>query len=411
MEGNALDNRLELAGKTVLVGLTGRIDSALAAFLLKKQGMKVIGLSIMTTDSDIVDDKSKLPKCHIQNLESVKKLCERMDIPFYATNSKPRFESEVIDRIVSDKLAAMANSSCFYCSQTRMAILYEKMLALKADFIATGHYAKNRLNMSSKEFYIHSAADPDSDQSFLLAGMPRQILERLLLPLGDLGKSEIERYARHFALPASPSVAQKGFCFRSKEASKKMLESRLPKSFIRPGPVENLESGHPVGEHEGVIYHYVTEKEPRLKGGVVPEKRYEVVGYDFKTAALKIGEPERLSFKGVQLTRSAMSKGIDRSSPLRCYAKFKYSARFFKADLYFKNNDSLYLEFSEKAYPLIPGEVLVVYDSDGSGAKVLGWGAVSYRGEFKLINRVATFEESRDDSEQRTVPEASYFKF
>lgn len=405
-------DRLNLAGKTVLVGMTGRTDSSVAAFLLKKQGMKVIGLSIITTDADLASKPEALPKCHIRDLEAVKELCEKMQIPFYATNSKPRFESEVIDRIVSNKLTAMANSSCFYCSQTRMHVLYEKMLALKADFIATGHFAKTRMNISSKEFYIHSAADEDSDQSFLLAGTPNHILEKLLLPLGDLSKKEVKKYAGHFSLPSDPSLEQEGFCFRSKSASKKLLESRLPKSFVRTGPVENLESGHNAGEHEGMIYHYITEKEPKFTSSVQTDKRYEIVGYDYKRAAIFLGMPERLSFEGVQLTRSALSSGVDRSVPLSCFVKFKYSKTFLKAALYFKNNNTMLLEFKEKVYPLIPGEAIVVYDSDTSSAKVLGWGLVGQRGRFEPINRVQLYEESSSgDQESAPRVENSLFRF
>lgn len=405
------DNRQNLAGKKVVVGLTGRTDSALAAFLLKKQGMEVIGLSIVTVDENLVPDKSQLPICHIENLEHVKKLCENMGIPFYATNSKPRYESEVIDRIVSNKLTGMANSSCFYCSQTRMDILYEKMLSLGADFIATGHYAKTRMNLSSREFYIHSSGDDASDQSFLLAGTPNHILERLLLPLGDLSKKEIAKYAKHFSLPVDASVDQQGFCFRSKEASKMILESRVPKSFVRPGPVENLDTGNISGEHEGVIYHFITESDPKFKTSAHMDKKYEVVGYDYKRATLKIGTKDHLTFKGAQLTRAAFGAGLDKSSPFVCFVKFKYSKKFIKAELFFKNNESVFLQFREEIYPLIFGEVLVIYDSDSSNSKVLGWGLVSHRGEFQLLNRVERFESKEENAENPKNEYLRYFKF
>lgn len=404
------DNRRELTSKKVIVGLTGRTDSALAAFLLKKQGMQVIGISIVTVDDSVVPDSSLLPKCHIRDLESVKALCARLDIPFYATNSKPRFESEVIDRIVANKLTGKANSSCFYCSQSRMEILYDKMLSLDADFIATGHYAKVRLNLSSNEVFIHSNGDEASDQSFLLAGTPSHILERLLLPLGDLSKNEIAKYARHFALPVSKSLDQEGFCFRTKESSSNILKKRLPKSLVRPGVVENVDSGAAAGEHAGIVYHYITEKEPNFKSGGLDSKS-EIIGYDYKSATIKVGSRNRLCFKGVQLTRSSFNAGIDKAFPFVCYVKFKYSSKFIKAELFFKNNDTVFLQFHEEVYPLIIGEVLVVYDSASATSKVLGWGLVGQRGEFRLLNRVGRYERETDGKEASKKVEPSYFRF
>ncbi|MEX0798371.1 MAG: hypothetical protein WD025_02955 [Bacteriovoracaceae bacterium] len=404
------NNRSNLAGKKVVVGMTGRMDSAMAAFLLKKQGMDVIGLSIVTTNDAIVDKKELLPLCHIQDLEKVRELCERIGAPFYATNAKPQFESEVIDRIVCNKLLGKANSSCFDCAQLRMWILFDKMQTLKADYIATGHYAKVHQNLVSKEFFIHSNNDENSDQSFLLAGTHPSIIEKLILPLGDLNKKEVAKYAKHFSLPAAPSMEQKGFCFRTKESSTSILKSRVPKSLIRPGPVENLDSGNTQGEHEGVVFHYLTEKELDFKSSAHVDKNLEIVGYNYSKAAVYIGHGKHLSFKGAQLSRMALSAGLDKTAPINCFVKFKYSNMFVKADLFFKNNDSAFLQFSEKIYPLIPEEVLVIYDSDSSNSKVIGWGLVGARGDFKLVNRVERFERA-EENESTEAQKPDYFKF
>lgn len=405
------NDRQDLTGKKVLVGLTGRVDSALAAFLLKKQGMQVIGLSLVTTPEDIVEDQKFQPKCHISDLDKVKNLCEQMDIPFYASDLKSQFDSEVIDRIVANKLVGSANASCFYCTQTRLEVMYQKMKALGADYIATGHYAKVRMNLNSKEYYIHSNSDNSSDQSFLLAAAPAKILNHLLLPLGELSKTEIKKYAEHFKLTVEDSSKQVGFCFRKQKASKKVLESRLPKAFIRPGPVENIDTGLALGEHEGAIYHYITESQPVFKNSPHIDKNLEVIDYNYKTATLKMGTPNYLTFEGVQLTRVKLSEGVDRSGPLTCFLKFKYSNAFVKADMYFKNSGSVFLKFDEEVYPLIKGEVIVIYDSDSSNSKILGWGLANYRGTFKLINRVGKFESSSENEEKKSNKALSPFKF
>lgn len=396
------NDRLKLAGKKVVVGLTGRIDSALAAFLLKKQGMQVIGLTIVTTDEETVG-KASLPKCHVQDLEKVKSLCAHLDIPFYATNAKPRFESEVLDVLTGNKLVGKANSSCFNCSLLRMETLYDKMVALDADFIATGHYAKVRMNLNSKKYFIHSSGHEESDQSFLLAGTPGHILERLLLPLGELGRKEVLKYASHFALPLAPSIEQVGFCFR-RPAS--VVSKRIPKGLLKTGPIENIENGTSLGEHDGIIKHYIGEKEPAFKDSNHIDKKLEIVGYKYKSATILMGHRERLSFEGAQLVRTQLSKGVNQGAPLACFVKFKYSEKFIKSNLYFKNNDSLFLQFFEDVYPLIPGEVIVIYDSNGTNSKILGYGMVGKRGGFKLLNRVENFERKKDLQDEDAPKEA-----
>ena len=405
-----MSDRSNLTGKKVVVGMTGRMDSAMAAFLLKKQGMQVIGLSIITVSDDVVNEPSELPVCHIQDLDAVKSLCSFLNIPFYATNARPRVEDEVLDKLVSNKLLGKANSSCFDCTRTRMKILYSKMIELDADFMATGHYAKARYNISSKEHYICSNANETSDQSFLLASTPNNILERLLLPLGELSKREVGKYVKHFGLPVSDSKSQEQFCFRSKKASNKIVESRVPKSLIKPGAVENIENNTTLGEHEGVIYHYLGEKELNFKHIGHVDKDLEVVGYDFYKGSLFVGKPDRLRFSGAQLLKLSTTEGLNRSIPLQCYVKFKYSKKFVKVDIFFKNNDTAFLTFHESVYPLIEKEAIVLYDNASTNSRVIGWGLVGTRGDFDLVNRVSAFER-RDDDEDQPREKPTHFKF
>jgi tRNA-specific 2-thiouridylase len=404
-----MSTKAKNSGKTVIVGLTGRTDSAVAAFLLQKQGFKVIGVSIVSTEESLVYNKKDLPICHISNLEQVRDFCDRIGIQFYATNAVSRFNSEIVDKLISNKILGKANGSCFNCVRNRFEILYEKMQALGADYIATGHFAKVHKNHSTGESFIHPNLDVESDQSFLLAGLSHHVLEHLILPLGELRKVEVKKIAKKFNLNVGDSKEQVGFCFRTKESAKKILDTQVPKSLKRPGPIENTLSESNLGEHESMIYHYITERDLEFKDSQHVDKNLEIINYDYKSSTIYLGEKKDISFKGTQLIDIHFAKHFDISKPLGCFVKFKYSNEFNRVDLYFKNNMSAYIEFHEMIYPLILGEVLVFYDRNSSSAKIIGWGTIGKRGEFEKIDRTGEFKRHDDDEEVDTS--FNYWKF
>lgn len=398
------------SSKTVIVGLTGRTDSAVAAYLLKKQGFKVIGVSLVTINKEIVDQPNYLPKCHIPDLESVNDFCEKINIPFYASDAKPQFETEVLDTLISNKLTARANTSCFNCTRMRIHVLYEKMKQLKADFIATGHFCKVYKNYSSDEFFIHSNNDPKSDQSYLLAGLEKKYLQHLLLPLGELRKEEVKKIARNFALGVGESKEQEGFCFREKQATSKILDKAIPKSLITEGKIINIEEDVVVGEHNGIIYHYITESDFPVKGTTMLEKGLEIVSYRFDNGAISVAGKDHLTYIGTQVIKLKLSGALDKKRPIGCFIKFKYENKFTKAVLYFKNNDTAYLEFETDVYPLIEGELVALYDSSSRNSKIIGLGEIGMPGEFKLIDRVDEYR-TKIDEEEKEDEKDNYFKF
>lgn len=406
-----MNGKTKYSGKTVVVGLTGRSDSAVAAFLLQKQGFKVIGVSIISSEENLVYNQNDLPLCHITSLESVKEFCDRIGIQFYATNTVSRYKSEIVDKLISNKILGKANVSCFFCVRNRFEILYEKMNVLKADFIATGHYAKVHKNHTTGESFIHPNLDVESDQSFLLAGLSSHVLDHLLLPLGELRKIEVNKIVKKFNLNSKESLRQVGFCFRTKESAKKILDTQVPKSLKKPGPIENTIIESKVGEHDSMIYHYITERDLEFKDSQHVDKNLEIIGYDFKSSKILLGERKSLTFKGTQLIDMHFAKHFDISKPLVCYVKFKYSNEFNRVDLYFKNNKSAVIEFHDSIYPLISGEIIVFYDKNSSSAKIIGWGMIGGRGDFEKIDRASEFKNPYDDEDEDIDRSFNYWKF
>lgn len=403
-------NTVNYSGKKVVVGLTGRVASCVTALLLKKQGMNVIGLTIVTNSNDNFAEKSSYPTCHVEDLDKIKVFCEDLKIPFYATDGKSQFDSEVMDPLISNKLSGMANVSCFNCTKLRLDILYHKMKEIKADYFATGHFCKVQKNLTTNDFYIHSNNDVDSDQAYLLAGIDNKYLKHLLLPIGELKTSEVDKIAEKYQLATLPNLEATGFCFRDKESYMNAAKARIPKSMKRDGQVYNVDTDLIHGDHDGIISHYVTEPGTIFKGVNTNDKDLQIVGYDFVKARILIGGSANLSGKGIQAIDLQLSSGLDMKKPIHCFIKSKYSKEYVKVNLFFKNNNSALLELDAELYPLIEGEYIVIFDKNSRNAKVVGLGKIGNIGEFKLVDRVDEFK-STESIESSSQKAPRLFKF
>ena len=402
-----MNSGINYAGKKVVVGLTGRVGSAVAAFLLKKQGMDVIGVSIVTS-SNAKDDDSLYPTCHIDDLTIVQEFCADLKIPFFATDGKSQFEYDVLDPLLANKLVCGSNLSCFNCTNFRLKVLLDKMTKLRADFIATGHFCKVQKNFSANEYFVHSNSDVNSDQSFLLSGIDERYLKHLILPLGELRAEEVNKIATSFDLKVKKSRYKRGFCFQDEESFSYYSKEKIPKSFLSDGQVINVDTDNFHGDHEGVTHHYITQKDLTFKAINPSDKDLEIVGYDYSKHLLKIGSKKNLTFKSCQLNNLQLSKGFDRSKPFQCFIKNKYNHEFVKTQLLFKNNSSALVLFEKEIYPVITGEILVIFDKNTRNSKVIGQGYVGIGRDFNLIDRADQFRSKDLDDE---APEFSVKTF
>lgn len=404
-----VEDRDDYSGKRVVIGLTGRLDSAVAALLLKKQGMKVLGVGIVTSSNDQFKTPELAPKCHLLDLEQIKAFCEKINIPFFATDAKSQFDSDVMDALVARKLVADANNSCFDCTKMRIHILYEKMKKLKAEYISTGHYCKIHKNLNSSQYFVHANNDIESDQSYLLAGLSGEYLKHLILPLGELKKTEVQKIAKKFGLDVAASRDETNFCFKNPDSYMDVARARVPKSMMKQGQIQNIETELFHGDHDGILSFYLGQRDLTFKGLSPAEKDLEVVGYDFVSGLLKIGAATRLEHSGFQIVYLKLGNGLDKTRPMRCFLKSKNSKDYIKCGLYFKNNKTAMIECEDKIYPLIHSESFVIFDKNTRNAKVIGLGSVGNIGDFSLLDRALEFRSSEDGEE--VVSSSNLFKF
>ena len=182
----------------ILVAMTGRIDSTIAAYLLKRQGHDVIGIGIVfgrsPTAGDADKDKAEFVGVYqLSDVESVKKICQQIDIPFFAVDATKKYQARITDQLVGARVGGLLFSPKVHCNKLIFETLIEKMEKLGADAISSGHYSKVIKNLNNVDFNIYVANDIEHDQSYLLSQLTQEQLSKIVFPLAEMRKKEVEK--------------------------------------------------------------------------------------------------------------------------------------------------------------------------------------------------------------------------
>jgi len=179
--------------QTILVGMSGRVDSTVAAYLLKRQGHNVIGLGMSFFDHKILwpGEEMSGQGCHVDDLEKVKKICDQIGIPFYAAKADKEFNEIVLQELKVRKLSGKSMSTCVFCNYVKVKVLFEKAKKLGIEIVATGHYAKAILDTRTNNYSLGIPEEVSHDQSYLLAKIDKKLLGNMLFPLADISRDEV----------------------------------------------------------------------------------------------------------------------------------------------------------------------------------------------------------------------------
>ena len=354
--------------KRAVVGMSGGVDSSVAALLLKEQGFDVVGLYMLNWEEREEDGSCTAE----EDYADVRRVCAKLDIPYYTVN----FAKEYLDRVFSYFLAEYEagrtpNPDVLCNREIKFGPFLEEAKKLGADYIATGHYCK----ISHREgvHRLLKAADKNKDQTYFLNQLSQAQLADVLFPLGDLQKPEVRKIAAENGLSTAKKKDSTGICFIGERNFRKFLSCYLP---ARKGKILDL-SGREVGEHMGLMYYTLGQRRGLELGGVRGDEeggRWFVVRKDLENNILYVshGDETPLYSKSCEVSGFNWIPAPPAEREFSCTAKFRYRQPDQEVRVTVTGENALHIAFAEKQRAVTEGQYAVLY----RGEECLGGGVI-----------------------------------
>lgn len=342
--------------KTVVVGMSGGVDSSVTALLLKEQGYRVIGLFMKNWE-----EKDENGVCRsAQDYEDVMKVCDQLAIPCYAVNFVKEYWDNVFAQFVSDFKKGFTPNPDILCNrEIKFKVFLDKAMALGADFLATGHYCRHEV-IAGKHALL-KGIDPDKDQSYFLYTLQQAALEKVMFPIGHMKKSEIKKIAAEHGLATAGKKESMGICFIGKRDFKPFLNQYIASE---PGNFEDVH-GKVIGRHEGIAFYTLGQRKGLGIGG--PGEAWFVVAKDIERNVVVIDQgADHPALYKEMLIASDLSwvTGEMPRLPLRCRAKIRYRQPDQACEVELHREDHVLVRFATPQRAVTPGQSIVFYDGD-----------------------------------------------
>jgi tRNA-specific 2-thiouridylase len=342
--------------KKVFVGMSGGVDSSVAAYLLKKQGYDVVGVFMRSYNVD---------GCAERDAEDARRVAEHIGIPFYALDFEAEYKKRVVDYMVAGYRAGLTPNPDIMCNkEIKFGIFLEKALAMGADYIATGHYVRNR---NGKLF---AAEDKNKDQSYFLWTLTPAQLKHCLFPVGGYLKPAVRAMARKAGLPTAEKKDSQGICFLGQVSIEEFLATYIPE---KKGAVVTPD-GEVVGEHRGAHLYTVGQRKIgvnyRAARGSGSRPPFYVSGKDIKSNTVTVvagGENQALFRKELALGELNWNGG--RAKEAEVMARVRYRQPLSPAKLSFGKSGTAKIIFEKPQQFVAEGQSAVFYSKSG---EVLG---------------------------------------
>ena len=368
-ELNSIGIEKKPSDTTVVVAMSGGVDSSAVAGLMKKEGYKVIGITLKLYDDGKQVAASK-QCCSGQDIMDAKRVAHKLNIEHKILYYQNKFKQGVIDNFVESYLKGETPIPCVKCNQTvKFKDLFDVSKELNADALVTGHYVKSITNNNST--YMYRAIDENRDQSYFLFNTTKEQLNYLRFPLGGMLKNKTREIAKNLDLNRAEKPDSQDICFVPNGDYASVIQKFRPESF-KKGNIKNLNE-EVIGVHDGIINFTIGQR----RGIKVSDKEaLYVLKIDHKKNEIVVGPKNKLGKKNINLKELNLLVSKEEFDK-NIYVKVRSTGKLLEAKVYLKKNNTAEVVLIKKEHGISPGQACVFYNKDQFGHKVLGGGWIT----------------------------------
>lgn len=355
--------------KIVVVGMSGGVDSSVAAYLLKEQGYHVIGVTMQIwQEEDACSLEENGGCCGLSAVEDARRVAEKLGIPYYVMNFRKEFKSKVMDYFVEEYLQGRTPNPCNACNRfVKWEALLDRCRAIGADYIATGHYAQIK-QLANGRYVIQNSVTAVKDQTYALYNLTQDQLSHTLMPVGAYTKEQIRAIAQKLELPIANKPDSQDICFISDGDYGAFLEREASDRLPGKGAFVDKD-GKVLGEHKGITHYTIGQR----KGlGVAAGHRIFVTELRAERNEVVLGEHEDLFSTELYCNHINWMAIPGVEAPYRCMAKIRYAHKGTPCTIEPAGEDRVRVVFDEPVRAITPGQAVVFYEDD----YVLGGGSI-----------------------------------
>ena len=369
VNGDAATRRL--SPRTIAVAMSGGVDSSAVAAMLQAEGHTLIGLTMQLWNQRRLAGREGMPEevkgrcCSVDDVYDARRVAEKLGIPYYLVNHQERFERDVVKPFVAEYLAGRTPIPCSLCNNH---LKFDQLLLtarqIGAEFVATGHYARNEFDSESGRWLLKRPADRSKDQTYFLFGLTQDQLAHTLFPLGNYTKPEVREQARAFDLGIATKPDSQEICFIPGGDYKRFIDAYLDEQGeAMPDSSGELVTadGTIAGHHQGI--HQFTVGQRKGLGVASPSALY-VLSIDPSTRQVTVGNEEELLSRTLTASQLNWISVADLTQPMHCQVKVRHRHEPVSATIEKTGADEVTATFDEPVRAITPGQAAVFYQED-----------------------------------------------
>ena len=332
--------------KKIAIGLSGGVDSSVAAYLLKKRGFDLVGFTLKFYPEANA-------YCDRESLYQAERLCSKLDIPHYSVDVTELFKKEIVDSFINSYLDGLTPNPCVWCNRLiKFGFILEEAKSFGADYLATGHYA--RIARKGNLYFLKKNKDERKTQEYFLSLLKPSMLKHIIFPLANYTKEEVKRIARKEKIFFKPRKESQDVCFIQGRRYPEFIEDNAPRDCKHEGVIKHID-GQVLGKHKG-IYHYTYGQRGGL--GIGWHKPLYVTAIDSKTKEIIVAQKEHLNKKVFFV--NSLNWFIEPQKKRDITVKVRYNSRARTCQIKIQG-DKAQVTLTEVLDSVAPGQIAAFY--------------------------------------------------